>query len=208
MTGFQYRWFCATVAAVVAMAPLAISAHPHVWVTAAANLKFDADKLTRIGMRWQFDSFFSQVLTGDFDKNADGVFDVDETQAMFDQVFTSLKDFGFFTHIRVGGADAVFDHAENFSTATDRGDLVYTFDLVLSEPVDPTAAKVQFTVYDPTIYVDIAFGGDLPVTVDPSSGAKCTWALSNGDELSNEGAYITPQVVTLECGKWPAYRSP
>lgn len=187
-----------TVATATALVPAGGIAHPHVWVTSAATLKFEGGKLARMGMRWQFDQFFSQVLTGDFDKNSDGTFDADETKAMFDQVFTSLKDFGFFTHVRVGDSDAPFDRAENFSTAIDKGDLVYVFDLVFDQPVDPAAGKVQFAVYDPTIYVDIVLGGDKPVTIEGVSA--CQWSFSDGDAVENQGAFITPQVVSLNCG--------
>jgi len=185
-------------AAATMLIPAGGSAHPHVWITSTATLKFEGGKLTRIGMRWQFDTFFSQVLTGDFDKNQDGTFDADETQAMFGQVFTSLKDYGFFTHVRVGDEEALFDRAQNFSTAIDKGDLIYNFDLVFATPVDPTAAKVQFTVYDPTIYVDVLLGGDKPIAIE--GDAQCQWTFSSGDEVSNEGAFIMPQVVSLNCG--------
>jgi ABC-type uncharacterized transport system substrate-binding protein len=199
MTARKHLWAGLAAAAVALLAPGTI-AHPHVWVTAAANLKFEAGKLTRVGMRWQFDAFFSQVLTGDFDKNQDGAFDADETKAMFDQVFTSLKDFGFFTHVRVGDAEVPFDHAENFTTAVDKGDLVYMFDLVLEQPVDPKVGPVKMAVYDPTIYVDIILGGDKPVTVESPDAAACAWSFSSGDEISNQGAFFTPQVVELSCG--------
>lgn len=194
------KWAAAAVAGAALLIPAGGNAHPHVWVTAAANLKFDAGKLARVGMRWQFDAFFSQVLTGDFDKNGDGAFDADETKAMFDQVFNSLKDFGYFTFIRADDVEAPFARAENFSTASDKGDLVFVFDLVLEEPIDPVAHKVQFTVYDPTIYVDIILGGDKPVTIETTE-PKCAPAYSSGTEVANEGAFILPQIVTLDCAK-------
>jgi ABC-type uncharacterized transport system substrate-binding protein len=199
MTHLKSRLIGAAVAAGLILAPAGGGAHPHVWVTGAAVLKFEADKLVRVGMRWQFDSFFSQVLTGDFDKDKDGAFSPEETTAMFDQVFTSLKDYGYFTHFRVDDAAVEFSGAENFSTALDKGDLVYLFDLILAQPIDPVRAKVQFAVYDPSIYVDVVLGGDTPVTIEGAAGAKCAWSFSEGESVSNEGAFILPQVVNLTC---------
>ena len=179
--------------------PTGGQAHPHVWVTGAATLKFEAGQLVRVGMRWQFDQFFSQVLSGDFDKDQDGKFSPEETKAMFDQVFTSLKDFGFFTHFRVDDAEVDFTGAENFTTTLDKGELVYLFDLKLAKPIDPAHSKVQFAVFDPTIYVDIILGGDKPVTIEGMPESKCQWKFSDGTGMENQGAFITPQVVTLTC---------
>jgi ABC-type uncharacterized transport system substrate-binding protein len=174
-------------------------AHPHVWVTGASTLQFENDMLTRIAMRWQFDAFFSQVLTGDFDTNKDGKFDADETAAMKAQVFTSLRDYGYFTHLRVNGIEAVFDRVENFSTGTDKGELVYNFELVLPKPVDLRATKTLFSLYDPTIYVDIVLGGDKPLVLQGIDPKKCNWSFSSGEEIANENGMVTPQLVKLAC---------
>ncbi|MBL8628393.1 MAG: DUF1007 family protein, partial [Rhodospirillaceae bacterium] len=152
------------VAALVGMASLGLTApaqaHPHVWVVGAATLHFAQDKLARVGMRWQFDGFFSQVLLGDFDTNKDGAFDDAERAAMKEQVFTSLKDYGYFTHLKIGGKEAAFDHVENFTTEIEKGELVYKFDLVPAAPIDLGPAEAQLAMFDPTIYVDIVLGGD------------------------------------------------
>lgn len=174
-------------------------AHPHVWVTGAATMRFQNDALTRIGMRWQFDAFFSQVLTGDFDKNKDGKFDADETSAMKEQVFTSLRDYDYFTHLRVNGTETTFDRVENFSTTTDKGELVYVFDLVLGAPVDLKGKDVKFSVYDPSIYVDIVLGGDKPLILEGLDPTKCTWTFASGEDISNSNGYLTPQVAKLNC---------
>jgi ABC-type uncharacterized transport system substrate-binding protein len=190
-----------SIAAGLALALVATPAlaHPHVWVTGASTLHFEKDMLTRVGMRWQFDAFFSQVLTGDFDANKDGSLDAEETEAMKTQVFTSLRDYGYFTHLRVDGAEMVFDRVENFSTATDKGELVYIFDLVLPQPLDLRRTTAQLSVYDPTIYVDIVLGGDKPLVLKGIDPAKCNWSFASGEEISNQDGMLTPQVVKLSC---------
>jgi ABC-type uncharacterized transport system substrate-binding protein len=199
MTRFKAQLLAAALLCGTTFMPAGGQAHPHVWVTGAATLKFDSDKLVKVGMRWTFDTFFSQVLTGDFDKDKDGKFSPEETKAMFDQVFTSLKDYGFFTHFRVDDNEVLFSGAENFSTALDNGDLVYVFDLILAQPIDPAHTKVQFAVFDPTIYVDIILGGDKPVTIEGAAAAKCKADFSTAEGVESQGAFITPQLVTLTC---------
>lgn len=174
-------------------------AHPHVWVTGATTLHFSDNKLARVGMRWQFDGFFSQVLLGDFDTNKDGSFDETERAAMQEQVFTSLKDYGYFTHLRIGGKETTFDRVENFSTAVDKGELVYIFDLVPAAPIDLTTSEAQLSVFDPTIYVDIILGGEKPVTLEGIAPDKCNWTFASDKEVSNENGMLTPQMVKLSC---------
>lgn len=184
---------------VFTMAAGPAQAHPHVWVTGASTLVFENNLLSRISMRWQFDAFFSQVLTGDFDTDKDGKLNAEETEAMKQQVFTSLRDYGYFTHLRVNDAETAFDRVENFSTATDRGELIYIFDLVLPKPVDLRAAKASFSVYDPSIYVDIVLGGEKPLTLQGLPEGACTWSFASGEEISNADGMLTPQLVKLSC---------
>lgn len=152
-------------------------------------------------MRWQFDAFFSQVLGADFDTNADGTFDAAETQAMKDQVFTSLKDFGYFTHLRTETSESemTFASVENFSIGDDRGEMVFSFDLILTDPVDPTNEAIRLSLYDPTIYVDLILGGDKPVDVSGADGLGCNLEYRQGDEITSQSYFLTPQEVWLNC---------
>ncbi len=178
-----------------------VLAHPHVWVTGAASFQFEDTKLTRVGMRWQFDAFFSQVLGADFDTNADGTFDAEETQAMKDQVFTSLKDFGYFTHLRTETSDTeqVFEQVENFSIGDDNGEMVFSFDLILAQPLDPATEAVGLSLYDPTIYVDLILGGDTPVEMAGADGLGCAFEYRQGNEITSQSYFLVPQEVWLSC---------
>ena len=192
--------FFACLVLVVGLNGSSALAHPHVWVTGASKLYFENDLLTKVGMRWQFDAFFSQVLTGDFDTNKDGQFDTDETEAMKAQVFTSLRDYGYFTHLRVNGTETIFDRVEKFSTTVDKGELVFIFDLILPEPLDLRSTKTQLSLYDPSIYVDIVLGGEKPLVMQGIDAGKCNWSFASGEDIANENGMLTQQVVKLSCG--------
>lgn len=152
-------------------------------------------------MRWQFDAFFSQVLGADFDTNADGLFDSVETQAMKDQVFTSLKDFGYFTHLRLESTalDNPFERVDNFVVQEDSGELIFLFDLVLATPMDPVTETIGLSVYDPTIYVDLILDGDQPVSLNGAEGLGCAIEYRQGTEIANQSAFFVPQVAWLTC---------
>ncbi|MEQ8508136.1 MAG: DUF1007 family protein [Rhodospirillaceae bacterium] len=193
-----WLWICMSLGVFSASPSLA---HPHVWVTGEASFEFDQQALVKVGMRWQFDAFFSQVLGADFDTNSDGSFDDAETLAMENQVFTSLKDFGYFTHLRTDGAqtEQTFDRVENFVISSDAGELIFEFDLILSNPINPITAPIGLSLYDPTIYVDIILDGDTPVTLVGADGLGCALEYRQGDEVQSQSYFMVPQEVWLSC---------
>lgn len=187
--------------AAIALTALPAHAHPHVWVTGSASFEIVQEKLTRVGMRWQFDAFFSQVLGADFDTDADGTFDATETKNMKDQVFTSLKDFGYFTHLQTTETDdeVAISEVDNFSVGIDDGELIFSFELVLATPVDTNLKAVGLSLYDPTIYVDIVLDGDEPVTIAGAETQGCTIEYRQGNEINSQSYFMVPQEVWLDC---------
>lgn len=186
---------------VLSLASASAQAHPHVWVTGAAALQFENSEITRVGMRWQFDAFFSQVLGADFDTNADGSFDETETAAMKKQVFTSLKDFGYFTHLRTetSRVENPFERVDNFSVSEDAGELIFAFELVLADPINALSETVGLSVYDPTIYVDLILDGEQPVSLNGAEGLGCAIEYRQGTEIANQSAFFVPQEAWLTC---------
>lgn len=201
----RYRYRMKTLALITASAlaltTLPAHAHPHVWVTGSASFEIEQEKLTRVGMRWQFDAFFSQVLGADFDTNSDGIFDESETKNMKDQVFTSLKDFGYFTHLQTTETEGevAFSEVDNFSVGIDDGELIFSFELVLAAPVDTNLESVGLSLYDPTIYVDIILDGEEPVTIAGAENLGCKIEYRQGNEINSQSYFMVPQEVWLNC---------
>ena len=178
----------------------AVEAHPHVWVTGTAAFHVDNGVFTRLSLHWQFDAFFSQVLMGDFDKNKDGKFDAEETAAMKAQVFGNLKEYGYFVHLKAGATPVAMDKVENFRAEVDKdGELLFIFDLVPATPPDLRTAKLVFALFDPTVYVDLALGGDTPVSLEGPGAQACAWKLHDMDQISNSQGFVSPQEVEVSC---------
>lgn len=197
----QMKILATTFVAAFVLAASPVQAHPHVWVTGSASFQFEQSKLASIGMRWQFDAFFSQVLGADFDTNSDGTFDPTETKNMKDQVFTSLKDFGYFTHLQTEGKqeELTFSNVDNFSIGEESGELIFSFDLILTDPIDTTTESVGLSLYDPTIYVDLILDGDDPVAIAGADGLGCAIEYRQGNEINSQSYFMVPQEVWLSC---------
>src|SRR5918993_4457778 len=85
-------------------------AHPHVWVTAKAEVVFAPDgKVTGVRHHWTFDEAYTAYVTQGLDKNNDGKLTADELQELAKVNTESLADFEYFTHLKANGAKQAFE---------------------------------------------------------------------------------------------------
>src|SRR5215217_7471629 len=85
-------------------------AHPHVWVTAKAELIYASDgKVAAVRHSWTFDEAYSAFATQGLDKNNDGKLSPDELQELAKVNTASLAEFEYFTHLKANGAKQAFD---------------------------------------------------------------------------------------------------
>ncbi len=155
-------------AAAACLCAVAISparAHPHVWVTARAEMIFDATgKVTALRHSWTFDEAYSSFQVQGL--GTDGKMPTREQLAPLAKVnMDSLAEFGYFTVLKVGGKaqDMGAPSHEHLDVGADKL-VTLTYDLPLSAPV---AAKPAMTlqVYDPEFFVQFDFAPQDAVTL-------------------------------------------
>jgi ABC-type uncharacterized transport system substrate-binding protein len=170
---------------VAALAPARVGAHPHVWVDAMVELRFDGERLTHVTLDWTFDPFFSLILFDEFDFDGDRRFDAEEVVAIREAAFNGLGAVGFFTDLRVDGEIRRWDMPEAFAVSIGEEDMVtYRFTLALDVPVAVLERDVTLSLYDPEFYVYVGFNEERPITMIGADGLDC------GHEL--EEALDTP----------------
>ncbi len=80
------------------------AAHPHVFVDARAEIVFDkAGEVTAVRHIWQFDEAFTAFAIQGLDANNDGKLSDDELAPLAKVNVDSLKEYEFFTWLRLGG---------------------------------------------------------------------------------------------------------
>lgn len=161
--------------------------HPHMQILARTDFEFENDVIKGVWSEWEFDAYFSADIIMSFDINEDGVFDEVETLEVYNNAFINLKDFNYFTFIRVGDERTTPDRAENFSLyVAQNGMIVYKFYVPL---VNITSRDFYLSIYDFTYFCACFYQDNQPVNF---VGAK----------------NITPEYSIEKNDKYPIYFDP
>jgi ABC-type uncharacterized transport system substrate-binding protein len=150
-------------------------AHPHVWVTAKAELVYAADgKVTAVRHSWTFDQAYSAFVTQGLDKNNDGKLTAEELQDLAKVNTESLADFEYFTHLKANGAKQAFDAPREAKMAFENGAATLFFHLPLKKPAGNRAVALE--VYDPSFFVAFAMaeGEDAVTLANAPKGCTAT----------------------------------
>jgi ABC-type uncharacterized transport system substrate-binding protein len=150
-------------------------AHPHVWVTAKAELVYGADgKVAAVRHSWTFDQAYSAFVTQGLDKNNDGKTTPDELQDLAKVNTESLADFEYFTHLKANGAKLGFEPPRDQAMAFENGAATLSFHLPLKKPA--ANRMVALEIYDPSFFVDfrMADGDDAIRLANAPRGCAAT----------------------------------
>lgn len=128
-------------------------AHPHVWVTARAEVVYAPDgKVTGVRHAWTFDKGYSAFLTQGLDRNGDGKLTPDELQDLADENTKGLGDFDYFTVMKANGAKQAFDAPREPSMSHAGEEVTLHYLLPLKAPAVASKA-LTLEVFDPTFFV-------------------------------------------------------
>lgn len=159
-------------ACLLALIPLPLAAHPHVFVEAQVEVLAEAGAVTGVRLTWTYDAFFSLMLTEDLGLDADG--DLVLTQAEATTLATSVADwppdFAGDLVVEAGGAALPLAPREDHAVGFQGGVVVETHRRPLVQPAPATDAPVVVEVFDPYYYVAYTVVG-ATVTGDPSCTA-------------------------------------
>ena len=77
-------------------------AHPHTFIDVYPNIETTKDGyIKKVTIKWIMDEMTSSMLIMEFDANGDGKIDKEESNYAYENYFLSLKDYNFYSIIRV-----------------------------------------------------------------------------------------------------------
>lgn len=199
------RTRCRLLACIVALAVAGLAAgparaHPHVWIDAFAELDYQGDEIRSIRVSWTFDDFFSSMLLEDFDKDRDRQFSDAEVDGIAAHSLVSLKEFGYFTHIRLNGEAYRYETVDNFSAYVVDEIVTYVFTVPLPDGVDPRRQELVFAMFDSTFYVALILNEFDPVRVRGDWPMDCHFDTSQSVQIGSAvDGWGLGQEIRIKC---------
>jgi ABC-type uncharacterized transport system substrate-binding protein len=175
------------------------AAHPHVWINDVTTFLFKDRQLVAIHHRWQFDEIFSSFVIQQHDKNRNGKFDKAENASVQKEAFSNLRNYGYFTHVRVDDQKVPLDQVDDFQATTKKGILIYEFTLVMPKPVDLAKHHVAVGVFDPEYYVEVDLDENDPVQFSGLPAGACTFDIREDTKHPIYYGMVDPPVIYLNC---------
>ncbi|HXF87232.1 MAG TPA: DUF1007 family protein, partial [Xanthobacteraceae bacterium] len=183
-------------ALLIANAPAA--AHPHVWITASAEIVYAPDgSATAVRHTWVFDDMYSAFATQDLPSKEKGKFTREELADLAQVNMDSLKDYEFFTFVTADGRKLAFAGPTDYWLEYKNSVLTLRFTLPLAAP--ERAGKLNVEIYDPEYFVDFTFAEKDPVRL-MGAPEQCRLTVLRPNEASTPGAQRIPDTLAQQPG--------
>lgn len=199
---FSAAWVAAAAALLVLPVRPAL-AHPHVFITARAEIVFnEAGSVAAIRHIWQFDEAFSAYAMQGLDANNDGVITATELQPLAQINVESLNEYGFFTWLDIGGIPIAFEFPSEYWLDVYDSRLTLFYTLPLTTPA-PTTGEIVLEVTDPEYFVAFTFDDQTPIRlVDAPESCVANYLPPEGldDETAAQLAMIPADQRALPDG--------
>jgi hypothetical protein len=93
------------VGALIASAPVAALAHPHIWISQVVRVVAKDGKFTHVEIEWRFDPYSSEIEIPMIDENNDGKFSAQEVKTLGGEMMPELQKYGYMTWLNTGAKD-------------------------------------------------------------------------------------------------------
>lgn len=189
MTGRAARGMAAALALAAGVAAFAGAAvaHPHVWVTNEVTILFDKGSMSGVRHRWTFDDMYTAMAIQGLDTNKDGVYDRQELAELAQVNIDGLKEFEYFTFIRLGSQRLKTGAPKEFYLEHSKdGLLSLVFTLPFEQPVMVDAKDFGVQVTDPGYFIAFEFAKEEPAKLGEGAPAGCKAVLATDQKDAAE----------------------
>ncbi len=180
----------------------AAQAHPHVWVTARAQVAYADGKVTGVRHSWAFDREYSAFVTQGLDANKDGKLTPDELASLATTNTENLAEFGYFTKLKVAGKEQTFTDPREAAMRMEGNVLTLSFLLPLKSPAAPGRGVAALEVYDPTYFVSFGFAEGQDAVTLAGAPQGCTASVTRP---KNDQAKVADATGSAKTGMSEAF---
>lgn len=163
-------------------------AHPHAWIDIATTVVLNQDgRIAAIEQEWLFDEFYSAFVIEDVAEAPTR----DALRELAGKNLGNLAAYGYFTEVRQKGEAVPLGTVETYDSEMRDGRLWMRFTLPLAEPIDPRQHHVRYAVFDPSYWVEMAYGETDEARIASAGGT------AHGCSLMPELPTITGGMLSL-----------
>ena len=177
-----------------------VSGHAHVWIHGAVIIKFDEQGMSGFRHEWVMDEMFSTMLIHDHDKNMNKKLEPDEVKDLYENAFTNLENFEYFTHIKINGKPFSVKYVKDFNAKIVKDSIVYQFFIPCHVKADKEDKEVRIAIYDESFYTNITIVKDQ-VFLENDSGYDCRYEIIKNKDDAFYYGQVYPEEIVLRFRK-------
>jgi ABC-type uncharacterized transport system substrate-binding protein len=176
-------------------------AHPHVFIEGKADFVFNKDGLSKINVEWLFDSMFSTMILTDYDANKDNKFSADEIKKIEKEAFSNLKEYQYFTFVKVNKKPFKVNYVTNFNVSISGKNIIYSFSVPCHVKATSNKKEIILAYYDESYYIDLYFIEKNPVSFKNRKLFVIKYEIKENNDYSPGENAIFPQELIMSFKK-------
>jgi ABC-type uncharacterized transport system substrate-binding protein len=181
------------------------AAHPHVWISVVAELLYAPDgSITGVRQAWTFDEMFSAFATRGIEQKTQGTFTREELGPLATTYMDGLKDFGYFTFVKLDGErqNDVFSAPVDYFIDYDSKQAAITVNFTLPLKIAAPAKSFEVLIYDPQLYFYLSFARFDPVHLIGAPAQCRPLVKTSADDAAPAPGAIAGMVTTATSTIW------
>jgi ABC-type uncharacterized transport system substrate-binding protein len=195
----------AALAAGALTSPDRAAAHPHVWISVVAELLYGPDgSITGVRQVWTFDEMFSTFATRGIEQKTQGTYSREELGPLAKTYMNGLKDFDYFTFVRLDGErqNGIFADARDYFIDYDPTETAITVNFTLPLKSAAPAKSFEVLIYDPQLYFYLSFARFDPVHLIGAPAQCRPLVKTSADDATPAPGSIAGMVTTSTSTIW------
>ena len=172
--------------------------HPHVFIDHRIEFVFNDKGLEGFKHEWIFDEMFSSTIIQEFDLNADGEFGEEEIKKLEKGAFSNLKEYDYFTDIKINGHEFKIQKVNSFYAEIDGGVMVYEFFIPCEVAAGEESQEVVISVFDPTYFVQVLLSTEDPFSFIDTSNVAFSCETFEDEQNSYYYGQIIPEALKVK----------
>ena len=152
--------------------PNAARPHPHSFVECELAIVFDSEGLAGFRQRWTLDEMTTITVLDLIGAYGTTQLEPGHVEAIKEQSMGSLREYGYFTDVRIDGKRFQVQWVRDFKAELKAGKLIYEFFAPCHAKAAGTAKTVKVAVYDHSFYTYVTYVSEDSPELDPTMDPK------------------------------------